>query len=60
MSLKTTTALAAKEAEKQRKVRESREKLGREAVVESAKIRERFAAERQALARRYGVVSGLE
>jgi hypothetical protein len=56
---KAVTALAAKEAEKQRKERES-EKLGREAVVESAKIRERFAAERQALARRYGVVSGLE
>jgi hypothetical protein len=59
MSLKSTTALAAKEAEKQRKVRES-EKLGRQAEVDSAKIRERFAEERQALARRYGVVSGLD
>ena len=59
MSAKTISALAAKEAEKQRKARES-EKLGRQAEVDSAKIRERFAAERQALARRYGVVTGLE
>lgn len=59
MSAKTISALAAKEAEKQRKVKES-EKLGRAAEVESAKIRERFAAERQALARRYGVISGLD
>ncbi|MEA2666871.1 MAG: hypothetical protein QOI11_3815, partial [Candidatus Eremiobacteraeota bacterium] len=43
----------------QRKVRES-EKLGRQAEVDSAKIRERFAEERQALARRYGVISGLD
>jgi hypothetical protein len=59
MSAKTISAQAAKEAEKQRKATAS-EKLGREAEVESAKIRERFAAERQALARRYGVVSGLD
>jgi hypothetical protein len=59
MSLKSTTALAAKEAEKQRKLRES-EKLGRQAEADSAKIRERFAEERQALARRYGVVTGLD
>ncbi len=58
MSEKTTSALAAKQAEKARKVRES-EKLGRAAEVESAKIRERFDAERQALARRYGVITGL-
>jgi hypothetical protein len=58
MREKTITALAAKEAEKQRKARAS-EKLGREAEVESAKIRQRFEAERQALARRYGVITGL-
>jgi hypothetical protein len=59
MSLKSTTALAAKEAEKQRKLRES-EQLGRQAAADSAKIRERFAEERNALARRYGVVTGLD
>ncbi len=55
---KNDPAQAAKEAEKQRKARES-EKLGREAEAESAKIRQRFDAERQALARRYGVITGL-
>ncbi len=58
MSQKTISAQAAKEAEKARKVRES-EKLGRQAEADSAKIRQRFDAERQELARRYGVITGL-
>jgi hypothetical protein len=58
MSEKKTSALAVKAAEKARKERES-ENLGRAAVVESAKIRARFDDERQALARRYGVITGL-
>ncbi len=58
MREKTITAQAAKEAEKQRKLKAS-EKLGREAEAESAKLRQRFDAERQALARRYGVITGL-
>jgi hypothetical protein len=58
MSEKKTSALAVKAAEKARKARES-ENLGRAAVAESAKIRARFDDERQALARRYGVITGL-
>jgi hypothetical protein len=58
MSEKKTSALAAKAAEKARKERES-ERLGTAAVAESAKIRARFDDERQALARRYGVITGL-
>jgi hypothetical protein len=58
MSEKKTSALALKAAEKARKVLES-ENLGRAAIVESAKIRARFDDERQALARRYGVITGL-
>ncbi len=58
MSDKKVSAIAAKAAEKARKERES-ERLGTAAVAESAKIRARFDDERQALARRYGVITGL-
>ncbi len=58
MSEKKISILAVKAAEKARKERES-ESLGRAAVAESAKIRARFDDERQALARRYGVITGL-
>jgi hypothetical protein len=58
MSEKKASALAIKAAEKARKQRES-DRLGSAAIVESAKIRARFDDERQALARRYGVISGL-
>jgi hypothetical protein len=58
MSEKKISAVAAKAAEKARKERES-ERLGTAAVAESAKIRARFDDERQALARRYGVITGL-
>jgi hypothetical protein len=58
MSEKKMSALAVKAAEKARKQRES-DRLGSAAIVESAKIRARFDDERQALARRYGVISGL-
>ena len=58
MSEKKMSALAFKASEKARKERES-ELLGDAAVIESAKIRARFDSERQALARRYGVITGL-
>lgn len=58
MSEKKMSALAAKAADKARKERES-ENLGKAAVVESEKIRARFDDERRALARRYGVITGL-
>ncbi len=58
MSEKKISALAAKAADKARKERES-ENLGKAAVVESEKIRARFDDERRALARRYGVITGL-
>jgi len=58
MSEKKVSALAAKAAEKARKERES-ERLGTAAIAQSAKIRARFDDERQALARRYGVITGL-
>jgi hypothetical protein len=58
MSEKKVSALALKAAEKARKERES-ERLGTAAIAESAKIRARFDDERQALARRYGVITGL-
>ncbi len=58
MSDKKVSALALKAAEKARKERES-ENLGKAAVIESEKIRARFDDERRALARRYGVVTGL-
>jgi hypothetical protein len=56
MTEKTSTAAALKAAEQERKARES-ERLGREAEIESAKIRSRFEEERQALAKRYGPLS---
>jgi hypothetical protein len=58
MSKKSTEVAAAKTAAAALKARES-EKLGRAAEAESAKIRARFDDERQALARRYGVITGL-
>jgi hypothetical protein len=58
MSDKKVSALALKAAEKARKERES-ENLGKAAVIESEKIRARFDDERRALARRYGVITGL-
>jgi hypothetical protein len=58
MSEKKASAVAVKAAEKARKERES-ERLGTAAIAESAKIRARFDDERQALARRYGVITGL-
>jgi hypothetical protein len=56
MSENTRTANTIKAAEQERKARES-ERLGREAEVESAKIRKRFEEDRQALAKRYGPLS---
>ncbi|HTJ26452.1 MAG TPA: hypothetical protein VMA36_09810 [Candidatus Limnocylindria bacterium] len=56
MKEKTSAAAALKVAESERKARES-EVLAREAVEASAKIRERFEAERVALAKRYGPLS---
>ena len=56
MSEKTSTAAALKAAEQERKARES-ERLGREAEIESARIRNRFDEERAALAKRYGPLS---
>jgi len=58
MSEKKASAVALKAAEKARKEVES-ERLGVDAVAQSAKIRARFDDERQALARRYGVITGL-
>ncbi len=58
MSEKKVSALAAKAADKARKERES-DNLGKAAVIESEKIRARFDDERRALARRYGVITGL-
>ncbi len=58
MSEKKISALAVKAADKARKERES-ENLGKAAIVESEKIRARFDDERRALARRYGVITGL-
>jgi hypothetical protein len=56
MKEKTSAAAAIKAAELDRKARES-EELGREAAAASAKIRDRFEADRLALAKRYGPIS---
>lgn len=58
MRKQATELAAAKAAEKERLARES-ERLQTEAVAASVKLRARFDAERAALARRYGVLSGL-
>ena len=58
MRKQATAAATAKAAEKERLARESA-KLEVEAVAASVKLRERFDAERAALARRYGVLRGL-
>ncbi len=58
MSEKKLSAIAVKAAEKARKEDESA-RLGTAAIAASAKIRARFDDERQALARRYGVIAGL-
>jgi hypothetical protein len=56
--MKQQTTAAAKLAEKARLAKES-ERIGREATAASEKLRSRFDAEREALARRYGVLRGL-
>jgi hypothetical protein len=56
--MKQQTNAAAKLAEKARQAKES-ERIGREATAASEKLRSRFDAEREALARRYGVLRGL-
>ena len=56
--MKPQTNAAAKLAEKARLAKES-ERIGREATAASEKLRSRFDAEREALARRYGVLRGL-
>jgi hypothetical protein len=56
--MKQQTNAAAKIAEKARQAKES-EKIGREATAASEKLRARFDAEREALAKRYGVLRGL-
>jgi hypothetical protein len=56
MKEKMSVTAALKVAELERKARES-EELAREAATASAKIRDRFEAERLALAKRYGPLS---
>ncbi len=53
-----TTILGRKAAEAERKARES-EKLGAAAIVASAKLRDRFDAEREARDRRYREITDL-
>jgi hypothetical protein len=59
MKTKTTVTAAGKVAKKAAEALES-ERIGREAVIASQKLRARFDAERTALLRRYGVARDLD
>lgn len=58
MKVKTLSNAALRAAEKERKAVAS-EQLGRDAEVESARIRAMFDEDRKVLARRYGVITAL-
>jgi hypothetical protein len=59
MTTKASAAAASKVATKAEQARDS-ERIGREAVTASEKLRAVFDAERAAMMRRYGVVRNLE
>ncbi|HYW55250.1 MAG TPA: hypothetical protein VFF00_06815 [Candidatus Elarobacter sp.] len=56
--MKQTATAIAKASAKAKQADES-ERIGREAVAASEKLRARFDAEREALSRRFGVFRGL-